>query len=275
VLYNGTAEEWAAISIDSNNAELTEALLFHPGHAYDQEVPDDMYLAASATCVDSPLYYKSCVCGEMGEETFSHGEPKGHTYADTVTPPTCTEGGFTTHVCADCGNTYTDTPTEPTGHTPDEGPTCLEDQLCVDCGIKLSDRLGHNHVGEITQAPTCTEAGIRTYTCSRCPDTYDEAVDPTGHVPGDEATCTTHQLCSVCETILTEPLGHAYTALTVEPTCDKQGHTLHTCSRCSSSYLDGLTAALTAEYDVSEDKARSDAAKFAERLCQLGCIDPD
>lgn len=39
--------------------------------------------------------------------------------------------------------------------------------------------------------------------------------------------------------------------------------------------LDGLTAALTAEYDVSEDKARSDAAKFAERLCQLGCIDPD
>ena len=243
VLYNGTAEEWAAISIDGNNAELTEALLFHPGHAYDQEVPDDMYLAASATCVDSPLYYKSCVCGEMGEETFSHGEPKGHTYADTVTPPTCTEGGFTTHVCADCENTYTDTPTEPTGHTPDEGPTCLEDQLCVDCGIKLSDRLGHNHVGEITQAPTCTEAGIRTYTCSRCPDTYDEAVDPTGHVPGDEATCTTHQLCSVCETILTEPLGHAYTALTVEPTCDKQGHTLHTCSRCSSSYLDSLTAA--------------------------------
>ena len=39
--------------------------------------------------------------------------------------------------------------------------------------------------------------------------------------------------------------------------------------------LDALAAALTAEYDVSEEKARADAAKFAEKLNQLGCIDPD
>ena len=39
--------------------------------------------------------------------------------------------------------------------------------------------------------------------------------------------------------------------------------------------LDALTNALTAEYDVSAEKARADAAKFVEKLMQLGCIQED
>ena len=39
--------------------------------------------------------------------------------------------------------------------------------------------------------------------------------------------------------------------------------------------MDGLAKALTAEYDVSEEKALADAAKFVEKLRQLGCIEAD
>ena len=40
----------------------------------------------------------------------------GHSYTETVTAPTCTEDGFTTHTCGRCGDTYTDGETAKTGH---------------------------------------------------------------------------------------------------------------------------------------------------------------
>ena len=39
--------------------------------------------------------------------------------------------------------------------------------------------------------------------------------------------------------------------------------------------LDQLAKVLTAQYDVSEEIARADAAKFVGKLSQLGCIDAD
>ena len=59
-----------------------------------------------------------------------------HSYTDTVTPPTCTEQGYTTHTCASCGNTYTDNYTEPNpdNHV-DKNPA---DGVCDLCGKNLS-----------------------------------------------------------------------------------------------------------------------------------------
>lgn len=37
--------------------------------------------------------------------------------------------------------------------------------------------------------------------------------------------------------------------------------------------LDGLVAALTAEYDVSAEKAREDAAAFCTKLLDAGCAE--
>ena len=45
------------------------------GHVYDRSVPDDKYIKSSATADSPAVYYKSCVCGEMGEETFEFGKP--------------------------------------------------------------------------------------------------------------------------------------------------------------------------------------------------------
>lgn len=59
-------------------------------HNFDQEKAEDRYKAADATCTESAVYYKFCVCGEKGEETFTVGEPLGHTWGEwaVITPAT-------------------------------------------------------------------------------------------------------------------------------------------------------------------------------------------
>ena len=86
-----------------------------------------------------------------------------HTYEGyTVTSPTCTEPGYTTHKCTSCDYSYNDSYIEP---------------------------LGHNYTEEVT-APTCTERGYTTYTCSVCGDSYKGSyVDPLGH-NYKNGTCT-------------------------------------------------------------------------------------
>ena len=86
-----------------------------------------------------------------------------HTYEGyTVTSPTCTEPGYTTHKCTSCDYSYNDSYIEP---------------------------LGHNYTEEVTK-PTCTERGYTTYTCSVCGDSYKGSyVDPLGH-DYKNGTCT-------------------------------------------------------------------------------------
>lgn len=59
-------------------------------HIFDQEKAEEAYLQKAATCTESAVYYKSCVCGEKGEETFTVGEPLGHIWGEwsVITPAT-------------------------------------------------------------------------------------------------------------------------------------------------------------------------------------------
>ena len=44
-------------------------------HVFDKEEASETYLASAATYTDAARYYKSCICGVKGTETFSHGSP--------------------------------------------------------------------------------------------------------------------------------------------------------------------------------------------------------
>ena len=44
-------------------------------HVFDKEEASETYLASVATYTDAARYYKSCICGVKGTETFSHGSP--------------------------------------------------------------------------------------------------------------------------------------------------------------------------------------------------------
>ena len=59
-------------------------------HVFDEEIVSEMYFASDATYTAAAKYYKSCICGVKGTETFSHGSPlsaKANTiaFADSLT----------------------------------------------------------------------------------------------------------------------------------------------------------------------------------------------
>lgn len=73
--------------------------------------------AVPATCVNTGLTEGShcSVCGKVF--VAQTVVPKrGHNYNVTVTAPTCTANGYTTHVCSRCGDTYVDSFTNALGH---------------------------------------------------------------------------------------------------------------------------------------------------------------
>lgn len=87
------------------------------------------------------------------------------------------------------------------------------DTYCKDCGKKIGTGTaipakGHSwNEGKITTAPTCENAGVKTYTCTVCNATKTEAINATVHTPVEvaeqPATCTEagHTAgvkCSVC-----------------------------------------------------------------------------
>jgi len=102
----------------------------------------------------------------------------------------------------------------------------------------------HTYTQSVTTAPTCTLAGVNTFTCA-CGDTYTEEIPMLGHdfkeTARIEATCENKgeitQTCTRCgevQTQVTEALGHDYKELSrIDATCDKQGKITYKCSRCN------------------------------------------
>ena len=171
--------------------------------------------------------YKCTHCGREGVYYSPYEEHSGGTET-----PTCTTG----KTCALCGAKYgilghawgewssagngthirsctrsncdaVDT-ASCTGGTAD----CSTKAVCAVCGKEYGEKDPNNHDLEqhAAKAPTCTEIGWDAYeTCSRCDHTtYAE-------LPA---------------------LNHDYQAVTVEPTCEADGYTVFTCSRCKDSY---------------------------------------
>ena len=109
--------------------------------------------------------------------------------------------------------------------------------------------LNHDLKQHAAKAPTCTGIGWDAYeTCSRCDHTTYVEQPALNHDlvqhEAQAATCTkpgwnAYDTCSRCNyTTYAElpALNHDYQAVTVEPTCETDGYTIFTCSRCNDSY---------------------------------------
>ncbi len=89
----------------------------------------------------------------------------------------------------------------------------------------------HSYTAAVT-APTCTEQGYTTYTCS-CGDSYkSDYKDALGH-DYQNGTCTR---CGAKDPSVTPPHTHDYKSVVTKPTCTEQGYTTYTCSICGDSY---------------------------------------
>ena len=177
--------------------------------------------------------------------------------------PTCTEKGWNAYeTCSRCDyTTYVEQPAlnhDLVQHAA-KAPTCTEIgwnayETCSRFGCNYTTRkelpaLNHNLVRHDAQAPTCTEKGWDAYdTCSRCNYTTYQEIPALNHNlvrhDAQAATCTekgwnAYETCSRCDyTTYAElsALNHDYQAVTVEPTCETDGYTVFTCSRCKDSY---------------------------------------
>ena len=175
--------------------------------------------------------------------------------------PTCTEKGWNAYeTCSRCDYT---TYTELTALNHDlvnhdaKAPTCTEKgwdayETCSRCDYTTYAELpalNHALVQHEAQAPTCTEKGWNAYeTCSRCDYTTYAELPALNHAlvqhEAKAPTCTeigwdAYKTCSRCDhTTYAElpALNHDYQAVTVEPTCETDGYTVFTCSRCKDSY---------------------------------------
>ena len=172
----------------------------------------------TATCSAKAV----CVtCGaEYGEKDSNNHALEQH----GAKAPTCTEIGWDAYdTCSRCDyTTYAELPAlnhDLKQHAA-KAPTCTEKgwdayDTCSRFGCDYTTRteipaLNHDFVHHDAQAPTCTEKGWDAYeTCSRC-------------------DYTTYAELPI--------LGHDYQAVTVDPTCEADGYTIFTCSRCKDSY---------------------------------------
>ena len=175
--------------------------------------------------------------------------------------PTCTEIGWNAYeTCSRCDHTtYAELPAlnhDLVRHEA-KAPTCTEIgwdtyEACSRCDHTTYAELpalNHDLKQHAAQAPTCTEIGWNAYdTCSRCDyTTYAELPALNHDLVNHDAkapTCTepgwnAYETCSRCNytTYAEQPaLNHDYQAVTVEPTCEADGYTIFTCSRCKDSY---------------------------------------
>ena len=180
--------------------------------------------------------------------------------------PTCTEKGWSAYeTCSRCNHTtYAELPA--LNHDLEQheakAPTCTEIgwdayETCSRCNHTTRTELpalNHDLEQHAAKAPTCTEIGWDAYeTCSCCNHTTRTELPALNHdLEQHEAkapTCTeigwdAYDTCSRCDytTYVELPaLNHDYQAVTVDPTCEADGYTVFTCSRCKDSYTANLT----------------------------------
>ena len=177
-------------------------------HDYESVVTDP-------TCTEQGYTTNTCtICANTN--TGNYRDPLGHNYVDgectrcgdveehehdyetVVTPPTCTEEGYTTYTCSACGHTYEDDFVDPLEHDWLDAD-CETPETCSRCGETQGEALGHDY-----------EDGA----CIRCGEEDPSAPQQPSGFCGDEATWTldletgllTIGEAEICTTMLKIPL---------------------------------------------------------------------
>ena len=265
------------------------------GGEYGEKDPNNHALvhpdAKAPTCTEPGWdAYDLCVrCGYTTRKEL----PAQHDFVyHQAKSPTCKEIGFASVACWRCGyfkNLVLPALNHDLKQHAAKAPTCTEKgwdayETCSRCDYTTyAEQPALNHALEqhAAKAPTCTEIGWNAYeTCSRCDHTtYAELPALNHNLVNHDAkapTCTekgwnAYDTCSRCNyTTYAElsALNHDYQAVTVEPTCETDGYTVFTCSRCKDSYTADPTDKLGHQFGAwSPNETGSQSADCLRQGC--------
>ena len=221
--------------------------------------------AQAATCT-KPGWNAYDTCSRCDHTTYAELPALNHDLVNhDAKAATCTEIGWDAYdTCSRLGCNYTTYQEIPAlkhdlVHHDAQAATCTEKgwdayDTCSRLGCNYTTyqeipALNHDLEQHAAKAPTCTEKGWNAYeTCSRCNYTTYAEQPALNHDLKQHAakapTCTeigwdAYDTCSRCDhTTYAElpALNHDYQAVTVDPTCETDGYTVFTCSRCKDSY---------------------------------------
>ena len=261
------------------------------GHKWGEWKHDDSTAKADSkhtrTCENDATHTDSAACNFTSQVTQNQ---------------TADQPEITTYTCKDCGYFYTEETKPALGHTHNYGApvadytsgqafvegkdythtaTCTGEGTCSQ--PTKTDKCTFDN-GVETKAATCTEPGVKTFTCTECGGTYTVAIPATDHnwgdwkhVEGTEGADAQHSRVCANDASHTETKACDFTAkVTQEATLDQAEITTYTCKDCGYSYtketapaLAGVTVTVNAVENGSvtlagQDVTAGGSKKFAE-----------
>ena len=261
------------------------------GHKWGEWKHDDSTAKAESkhtrTCANDATHTDSAACNFTSQVTQNQ---------------TADQPEITTYTCKDCGYSYTEETKPALGHTHNYGDpaadytsgqafvegkdythtaTCTGEGTCSQ--PTKTDKCTFDN-GVETKAATCTEPGVKTFTCTECGGTYTVAIPATDHnwgdwkhVEGTEGADAQHSRVCANDASHKETKACDFTAkVTQEATLDQAEITTYTCKDCGYSYtketapaLAGVTVTVNAVENGSvtlagQDVTAGGSKKFAE-----------
>ncbi|MBQ1996584.1 MAG: hypothetical protein II237_10380, partial [Clostridia bacterium] len=252
---NNEDGKWTRKCVNCNDVEIV--VIPAGGHTFNTTTPDSK---TDATCTTpGSATYKCKTKGHTcGIEITVELPLAEHTIAQRITSESCTQMGAVEAYCSACNEVFNteEIPVKAHNFVAQEAvaPTCTTagytPYKCSACSftynvVNGAQATGHNYKAAVTKDATCTEEGVKTFTCQNDNShKYTETIPATGHTY-DAGTVVQEQSCTDVEkteytcacgdkyTVITkEAKGHTYTNWTVitPATADKSGVQMGTCA---------------------------------------------
>lgn len=138
----------------------------------------------------------------------------------------------------ECTHAYTEAVTKE-ATCAEEGVKTFTCSKCGDSYTEAIEKMDHSYTEAITKEATCAEEGVKTYTCAGCGDSYTESIAKVAH-SWKNATCTAPKTCTSCGATEGSAAGHKWknATCTAPKTCTTCGATEG--EKLAHSYTDGV-----------------------------------
>ena len=207
---------------------------------------------------EAGIHKKCSECGEVIEDGTKHS------YTSQVTKAaTCTSKGEMTYTCT-CGYKYTEE-IDYLDHSSVDGGEEAIHAKCGSCGEVLENGSFHNYDIQVTKNPSCTEFGVRTYSCE-CGYSYTENIDKESHTEVGGGEAAVHKKCGICGEVIEDGTKHSYTSqVTKAATCTSKGEMTYTCT-CGYKYIEEIDYLDHSSVDGGEEAIHAKCGSCGEVL---------